>query len=71
MSYFARPHWPVAEIYVQRRSRTGIIDIPTIRYYYNNKVHYLPTADDDAIHQYTSHLIQLIDEMIPNNKAES
>ena len=71
MSYFARPHWPVAEIYVQRRSRTGIMDIPTIRYYHDNKVHYLPAADDDAIHQYTSHLIQLIDEMIPNNKAES
>ena len=69
--YFARPHWPVAEIYVQRRSRTGIMDIPTIRYYHDNKVHYLPAADDDAIHQYTSHLIQLIDEMIPNNEAES
>ena len=38
MSYFTRPHWPVAEIFIQRRARTGIMDIPTLRYYYNNKV---------------------------------
>jgi hypothetical protein len=71
MSYFTRPHWPVAEIFIQRRARTGIMDIPTLRYYHDNKVQYLPAADDDAVHPYTTPLIQLINEMIPDNLAES
>ena len=71
MLYFIHPYQPVAKIYIQRRLRTSIIDIPTTRYYYDNKAHYLPAIDDDAIYLYTSPLIQLINKMILNNKAES
>jgi hypothetical protein len=33
MAYFLEAYWPAVEIFVQRRSRTGIMEIPTLRYY--------------------------------------
>ena len=69
MSYFQDSHWLAMEIKIQRRSRDGIMDIPTKRYYHDDVIQDA-NAFSDVVHPYTTPVMNLIDELIPDAEAE-
>jgi hypothetical protein len=60
LSYFLNPGWPSVSIYIQRRSRAGVMDIPIHRYYHAKAVNG-PLADSDDAFPHTKKVIDLID----------
>ncbi|TGO09117.1 hypothetical protein BTUL_0178g00030 [Botrytis tulipae] len=45
MTYFTDNHWPKAQLYVQRRGCSGIMEIPS-QLFYNNQIQDAPVAPD-------------------------
>jgi hypothetical protein len=62
MGYFLDAGWPSVEIYIQRRSRAGIMDIPSLCWYYAKAVNG-PDAFSDIVHPHTKKVMDLVDKM--------
>ena len=69
MSYFLDAGWPCATIYIQRRSRAGVMDIPVHRFYHAKVVNG-PHANSDAVFYYTKKVIKIVDAEFRDRKVQ-